>query len=1282
MVNVEIQEEKARHAAVVAINEAIKKGITEQTLVTLKSPNAVLTSVNNSLAENYQKDLWEAKQRKEESAKKKSILLAEAEKDPYEKLLTHEEIQGTINKTNRLVAIDEINAVIREGHPKNTMTALMKPEAQLPPVHPFAAVMYQNELFNLQKQNSLNYLTHEELSMTLQMLSAVALLNQAMENQDLESIQNHLQNPLIGFNDVDEKYLGCYICKLLAIKTEASSQGQDNLTRNEIQNYIHVVNLEIQEEEERNAAIADINKAIDGKNYNKTLMALQAPAAKVRNVNPDNACHYQDVLFYAKARKLGKSSDAYPFLWLEEIQAAIDYANLDVIRVTKWSKQISEINRSLENEDSQVFLRLLQTTYPQRSEIMSLYAKNYYKALSKARKEKSFGVTQEGSWLKLRLRDTYNYYYNIETEEGTWIYPEDFETKVSWLTEPEIKAFWRGYKQRKLFAERKRIFSDNVSSITKIQSFYRMSAKRKDYVIRKQFFYDHISAIVKIQACIRRYQTRRDFNSLVNEKYPPLSAVSKFSHLLNPSEKGLQEDLELENLRQEVITKIKANQALEEDLNLMDIKIGLLVKNKITLQDVILQSKKLSKDKTEKIISWTEKQGIKGLNLEKRKKLEGYQELFYILQTNPSYLAKLIFEVPPNMSTNFMHTIIFTLYNYASNQREEYLLLKFFKSGLKEEIQYQVHQVQDIVTRNPTIIKMVITFSRGVHAQNALCQLIFPLVKEIIDDTSLVINTNPVDVYKGWINQFEMQTGAISKLPYNITKEQALAHDEVRNKLDESIQNLQRVTDKVLDVMFSSLDQIPYGIRYVAKVLETTLHEKFPNATEEEILKIIGNFLYCQYMNPAIVTPDSFGILDMIPGNQIYPVERRNLGSVAQLLEHAASDKMFEGEYDHLSSLNYYVSETFKKFRNFFKEACNVPEPEDKFNVDEFTDIIRVSKPTIYITIEEIINIHSLLLDHRAAIAPEKNDPLNEVLADLGMIPGIESFLGEGAIDPDDPNKENTVKQLLKTEISLSLTSKYGLKGENIDLRSLMGNTKRLILDVIQVQSGPSLLDILQTPATEKQELEYNLKMEKQILLESKIPEEMKSNQIMLDDAKLPLEEKKRKIQRNLQILEENGLVSEANKYKELLAEIAKDIRNQHACREHRRCELKKLRQTLEALRSKSIIFEDQIHHYDIYIKTCLDNLPKRTTKQSSFIKFFKGSSPRKPKPVKYTGYQLQEKGVLLGIEGLQTKQFKNTVFHFIPGEDVGDFEIKTQLRGYEIEIVHLNIQVSHLFLC
>lgn len=46
---------------------------------------------------------------------------------------------------------------------------------------------------------------------------------------------------------------------------------------------------------------------------------------------------------------------------------------------------------------------------------------------------------------------------------------------------------------------------------------------------------------------------------------------------------------------------------------------------------------------------------------------------------------------------------------------------------------------------------------------------------------------------------------------------------------------------------------------------------------------------------------------------------------------------------------------------------------------------------------------------------------------------------GEGAVDPNDSNRASTLNQLAKTEISLSLTSKYELReGEDQDLKSLM----------------------------------------------------------------------------------------------------------------------------------------------------------------------------------------------------------------------------------------------------
>lgn len=93
---------------------------------------------------------------------------------------------------------------------------------------------------------------------------------------------------------------------------------------------------------------------------------------------------------------------------------------------------------------------------------------------------------------------------------------------------------------------------------------------------------------------------------------------------------------------------------------------------------------------------------------------QAYQHLFYLLQTNPSYFAKLIFEMPQSKTTKFMENVILTVFNFASNQREEYLMLKLFETALKEEVASKVDELKEIITGNPTVIKMVVHFNRLV----------------------------------------------------------------------------------------------------------------------------------------------------------------------------------------------------------------------------------------------------------------------------------------------------------------------------------------------------------------------------------------------------------------------------------------------------------------------------------------------------------------------------------------------------------------------------------------
>jgi len=157
--------------------------------------------------------------------------------------------------------------------------------------------------------------------------------------------------------------------------------------------------------------------------------------------------------------------------------------------------------------------------------------------------------------------------------------------------------------------------------------------------------------------------------------------------------------------------QIRDNNDREKAVDTLDIKIALLVKNRTSLDDVVETTKKYKK-KQAKEAAADHDHGLKALDKESRLKLEAYQNLFYLLQTEPKYLAALIFQLKKKDKVQkFIETIVLTLYGYAQNDREEYLLLNLFKYAIEYEMD-QVLEPQDLLRGNPVFIKLVVQYTR------------------------------------------------------------------------------------------------------------------------------------------------------------------------------------------------------------------------------------------------------------------------------------------------------------------------------------------------------------------------------------------------------------------------------------------------------------------------------------------------------------------------------------------------------------------------------------------
>lgn len=345
--------------------------------------------------------------------------------------------------------------------------------------------------------------------------------------------------------------------------------------------------------------------------------------------------------------------------------------------------------------------------------------------------------------------------------------------------------------------------------------------------------------------------------------------------------------------------------------------------------------------------------GLKSLTKEGRKMLEGYQHLFYALQTNPRYLSKLL-HLSPQGKTNklFLKNVILTLFNFGSNTRENYLLLKLFGDTLREEIKCNCEKLSDVLTGKPLVREMVVSYAKQLNGQGSLKQIVGPLIEKILENETLYLEMNPMDIYKFWRNQLEMESGKSQDLPYAVNNETALSFPYVRKIFKKALKDLKNISQEFLDKITESRDLIPYGMLYMSKILYTSLTEKFPDAPEKDVLKAVGNLIYYHFINAAIVAPDTFDIITLPVNRTLSNTQRRNLATISKILHYSSTKRGFGEEAKHLECLNQFIIDCHEKFKNFFRHCCQVEELEEHFNIHEYTEATLIEKPEICISLQ------------------------------------------------------------------------------------------------------------------------------------------------------------------------------------------------------------------------------------------------------------------------------------------------------------------------------------------
>ena len=653
---------------------------------------------------------------------------------------------------------------------------------------------------------------------------------------------------------------------------------------------------------------------------------------------------------------------------------------------------------------------------------------------------------------------------------------------------------------------------------------------------------------------------------------------------------------------------MRANHGLEQNLNKLDGRIALLIQNRTSIQEI---DRAIKKKKNEESATASETTDISS----NKKLMEGYSNLFYALQVEPRYLAKIARVVPVGKMDAFIELLLLTLYGDSYSPREEYLILQLFKHSMEHEIS-TLKEVTDLIQSDTVVPKMVLTYNKRKQGVEYIKNTLTSFVKDVmVKDYQFELN--PLAIYRKLQNDVDSKDGKTKKgaVKQDITSAEAAQDPKVKAIVETRAKELETVCKSVLDRALSTMKSLPYGLRLICKQIRQVILVKFPKARPDDIWTVIGYFVYYRFIGLAIVSPDSFGITD---ANLSMTARRKNLAIVSKVLLQLMFRLSGFPSGDELAPLNPWILANRKRVIDYYSELIDVPPPEDYLQVNQYMELTQKTKPIIIVSMGELVLAHQLVKDALSSVVSDKNDPLSVIVNDLGEVPAIDAAHA-------------------KREVQLQLENRFKgtMEDEVKPGAHLYAETKELIIQifkVIPIKTGPqTLLSILKDAA-----------------------------KFAKDNNNKALAKNVDKTQKNLEKLETMNLVSKADKYTSLLKDVALEVANRAERREAQQKEIARLQAALRNLKKHGEFMDNQIEEFDRYLESCRKNSLAR--------------SKVKAKPVKFTYKELVKRRVILDSSvdsGVGASMLK----FFISMPQVGVFDIEAKAAGISAATARLELE-------
>lgn len=449
----------------------------------------------------------------------------------------------------------------------------------------------------------------------------------------------------------------------------------------------------------------------------------------------------------------------------------------------------------------------------------------------------------------------------------------------------------------------------------------------------------------------------------------------------------------------------------------------------------------------------------------------------------------------------------------------------------------------------------------------------------MIEQKDVDLEINPLKVYERMVAKVEEDTGSVpDHLPKGVTPEEAAENLQVQQIIAPRLEKLTAWAETFLQTIINGLDRTPYGIRWICKQIRSLSKRKYPDAQDQTICTLIGGFFFLRFINPAVVTPRSYMLIDEVPSEH----PRRTLTLIAKMLQNLANKPTYSKE-PYMANLQPFIHKNKERVNKFMLDLCEV---QDFYETLEMDNYVALSKKDLElsITLNEVYATHAMLEKHGAELVKDEHSHLSVLLQELGPAPA------------QLPRKENRA-------INLPLFSKWETAID--DLTAALDITNE---EVYFMEAKSTFVQIMRS-------LPQNSAVVKRPLRLDKVAEAaatLKNDAVMV-----------RKGIRSMELLsqlQELRVIDKSDQFGLLRDEVEQELVHLGSMKENVLAETRKLNDVYRTIRDHNDYLVGQLETYKSYLHNVRSQSEGKQRKQQK---------QQALGPYKFTHQQLEKEGVI-----------------------------------------------------